>query len=388
VSVSEGLLETLVESILANGSLGLLGAASLGSLLLESGGTCGLASSNSLLLGSASGLGVRVEDLHESLVLEGVLLALGRLVSVDTLHAELGLDLVGVDDSGEVGAGHHVSAELEAALLDTSLSVGTEDFVELLEGVLSEDDESTQVTAGGELEKIQSGDVASVDTWEVSGRLLDLAVLVTVDNQRSLAEGEAGVSHLALASASALGAANAGEVTSAAEVVEALEETGGLLLVEAVNNERKLGHVVDLVTASHNEGTASGSSESGGNSVSLLVGVDLSLPLSPDLEGSEHATLTAHVTEGTLAGTVSTGARDSWDSRNSATSTPGLGGVLVTGVPVDSMSLSSVLGHVGVAELDEIISDGGREDGGHVGGSSNRLGVGSVHADGRTGCHC
>jgi hypothetical protein len=35
--------------------------------------------------------------------------------------------------------------------------------------------------------------------------------------------------------------------------------------------------------------------------VSLLVDVDLSVPLSVGLQGSEHSTLAAHVTEGTLA---------------------------------------------------------------------------------------
>ena len=99
-------------------------------------------------------------SLHESLVLKRVLLALGGNVGVDALHAELGLDLVGVDDSGEVSAGHHVSAELESTLLDTSLSVGTEDVVEGLEGVLGEDNKSTEVTTWGELEEIQAGDVA------------------------------------------------------------------------------------------------------------------------------------------------------------------------------------------------------------------------------------
>ena len=62
--------------------------------------------------------------------------------------------------------------------------------------------------------------------------------------------------------------------------------------------------------------------------------------------------------------------------------------MLVSSVPEDGVTLSSVLSHVGVAELDEIISDGGGEDGGHVGGSSNSLGVGGVDADGRTGSHC
>ena len=301
VSVFERLLETVVESNLASSSLCLLSTSSLGSLLLDRSGTGGLASDNSLLFGSASSLGVRVESLHKSLVVKRVLLALGGFVVVDTLHAELGLNLVRVDDSGKISAGHHASSELEAALLDASLSVGTEDVVELFESILGPDDESTEVTTGSELEQVQSGDVASVNTWEVPGGLLDLTVLVTIDDQGSLTEGEASISELTLTGAVVLGGTDAGEVTSATEVVEALDESSSLLLVDGVNDEGKLRDIFDSVTAGHNEGTASGSGESGGNSVSFLVSVNLSLPFSPDLERGEHATLTAHVTEGTLA---------------------------------------------------------------------------------------
>ena len=38
--------------------------------------------------------------------------------------------------------------------------------------------------------------------------------------------------------------------------------------------------------------------------------------------------------------------------------------MLVAGVPEHSLCLSSVLGHVGVNELDGIISDGGSKDSG------------------------
>jgi hypothetical protein len=43
------------------------------------------------------------------------------------------------------------------------------------------------------------------------------------------------------------------------------------------------------------------------------------VPLAPDLGGSEHAAGTAHVTEGGLAGTVSTTTGDTGDTGNSAT---------------------------------------------------------------------
>ena len=52
---------------------------------------------------------------------------------------------------------------------------------------------------------------------------------------------------------------------------------------------------------------------------SLLALVDLDVPLAPDLGGSEHATGTAHVTEGGLTGTVGTATRDTGNTGDSAT---------------------------------------------------------------------
>jgi hypothetical protein len=296
VGVFEGLLEAVSEGAEALGAGSLLLAASLGSLCLEGSGAGLLASFNSLGFCLTHGLGGGVKSLHGSLVSEGVLLASARFVGVDALHAEFALDLIGVDDSGEVSARHHVSAELEAGFGSGLLSV------------LGEDDESSEVTTRGELEEVKSVDVAGINTGEVAGGVLNETVLLTVDDQGTSAEAETGVSELTLASAELLGGADAGEVAGNTEVVEGLEELAGLLLVERVNNEGQLGHVLDSVTTGHHEGTAGSGGESGGNSVSLLVGVDLSLPLSPDLERGKHATLTAHVTESTLAGTVSTGA--------------------------------------------------------------------------------
>lgn len=383
----EGFFEAFLETGVAGGSLCLLLTSSLGSLLNKSSSAGLSAGLDSGSLGGTESLGSRVEFLHHNLVLERVLLTLGCLLSADLLHAELGLDLVRVDDSSEVGAGHHVSSKLEALLLLASFTVGTEESVQLLEGVLCEDDETAEMTTRGELEKVQSLHVAGVNTGEVSGSLLDEVVLFTVDDQRTTLEDEAAVAHLSSSRSELLGRASAGEVTTEANVTEALEELRGLLNVKAVDDERELGHIINFVTTGHDEGTAGSSGESRSNSVSLLVGVNLSLPLSPDLEGSEHATLAALVTESTLAGTVSTGTRDTGNTGDGTTSTPRLGGVLVAGVPEDTATLSSVLGHVGVAELNDIISDGSSEDGGHLAGASDLLRLGSVHANSRTGSH-
>ena len=196
MGILEGLLETGVEGLLTGRSGSLLLASSLGSLLLESGGASLLALDNSLLLGSSESLGGRVDDLHKSLVFKRVLLSLAGSLGAALLLSESRLDLIGVDDSGEVSAGHHVSSKLESTLLDTSLSIGTEYVIELLESILGEDNESSEMTTRSELEKVQSGDVAGINTWEVSGGLFNETVLITVDDQRSLAEREAGASHL------------------------------------------------------------------------------------------------------------------------------------------------------------------------------------------------
>ena len=56
--------------------------------------------------------------------------------------------------------------------------------------------------------------------------------------------------------------------------------------------------------------------------MSLLVGVDLSVPPSIGLEGSEHSALSALVTEGTLSGSGGTRATDSGNTSDGSTGSP------------------------------------------------------------------
>jgi len=303
VGILEGLLQSRGKSLESGRSSG-LSLALLGSdsSLLE-----GLGSgSGGLVGGSSERLGGWVESLHLNSVLEWVLLALVAHVLSDSLLSELGLHLVGVNDSGEVSDGHLWSSELESALDNGLLSVGSKDLVELLEGVLGEDNESSEVTTWGELEEIESGDIAGVNSWEVSGGSLDDWVLIGVDDQRSLAESEASGSHLSLSWSHSLGFAGTGEIVSESEVSESGEHTLGGVSLKGVNNEWELWDGVNLVSSGLDERSAGGSGESGCNGISLLVKVDLSVPLSPDLEWSKHASLTAHVTEGGLTGSVGT----------------------------------------------------------------------------------
>ena len=56
-----------------------------------------------------------------------------------------------------------------------------------------------------------------------------------------------------------------------------------------------------------------------GNHNILLPQVDLLMPLSPDLGGCKHAAFSTHVTEGGLASTMGTTARDTRNTRDSTT---------------------------------------------------------------------
>ena len=216
-----------MEGVVAGEPDGGLGTAGLGSLVLEGGDAVGLAGLSSDDLVGTSGLGEGVELLHHVSVLEGVLL---RLVVHDERSldgAELGLNLVRVDDSGEVGTVDHVTLELVSALLGSLDGVGAEDVVEAGEGIGGEDDESSNVTTGGKLEEVESVDVAGVNTGEVPGASLDVRVTVSVDDQGSLAHGEARVAVLSLSVSHLLGFADSVEVLLGSELVEGGEERSG-----------------------------------------------------------------------------------------------------------------------------------------------------------------
>jgi len=302
VGLNDGLLETGVEGLESLGADSLVLAASLGVLGLELDETVLLGLLSSLDGKSAGSLGVGVKSLHEGLVLQGVLSGGSLHDGVVLDVVKLSLDLVRVDDSSEIGAGHHASVKLVATLLDGLLSVGTEDLVEGLEGVSGEDDEATEVTTGSELEQVKSVDIANINTGEVTGGSLEVGVLVTVDDKGTLSHLETGVSLLVGTSTHGLGGTNSLQVLGSTNALKGVEEGLCGVNVKGVDDKGELGNLVDVMTSSQNEGSNSGGSEGGGDGVSLLVDVDTSVPLSPYLEGSEHATLTAHVTEGSLTG--------------------------------------------------------------------------------------
>jgi len=261
VGICERLLETGVEGLESLGADSLLFAASFGVFGLKLGETVLLCLVN-VLLGQITGnLGVRVDDLHSSLVLQGVLSA-GALLEVSLFDStELCLNLVRVDNSGEISAGHHGSIKLVAALLNSFLSVGTKDVVEALESISSEDNESTEVTTGGELEEVKSVNVADINAGKVAGGSLEVGVLVTVDNKGSLGHLEAGVSLLVGTSTGGLGGTDASHIIGSTDLIESSEESLGGVNVKGVNDKGEFGNGLDVVTSGNNKGSNSGGSE-------------------------------------------------------------------------------------------------------------------------------
>lgn len=96
-----------------------------------------------------------------------------------------GLDLIGVDDSGDVRVGDFVDGKGPSFLLLAGLGVGSEDIVEFLEGTFGPDDESADVASGGQLEEVESADVSDFDSGDVSQGLDEGNIGTAVDDQGS-----------------------------------------------------------------------------------------------------------------------------------------------------------------------------------------------------------
>ena len=182
----EGVLKFSLEFVVGTGSLCLSDSTSLRSLGFEGSGLLGLSLLEGLLDKSSLSFGPWVELLHLGFVGQWVLLVLAMESDGSLLGSKFGLNLIGVDNSGKIGAGHHWSVEGPSGFLHRWGSGGSEDAVEGFESLLGEDEESTEMSTWGELEDVKSVNVASLDTWEVSSGLFDTIFLVIVDDKWTL----------------------------------------------------------------------------------------------------------------------------------------------------------------------------------------------------------
>jgi hypothetical protein len=324
-----------------------------GKLLLGLGGLFrgvlgGLVEGSSLLNG---GVGVELEHCLD--VLERVLLdrrSLGRGSS----GLEGGLDFVGLEDSLKIGVGQDRARHRETLLVG-----GGVDGVERLERVGGVDGESTDVSAGGEFEEVELVDGEEGDAGDVSHGLDD-AVVVLVDDERAPLLDSSSVSHFTASGSESSGLLDSVDVVDSADGLEHAD--GGLGLLEslggAVDDKWEFRNSRDDVTLGHGEGRNASSSDGGDGGVSSLSDVHSSMPVAPGLVWVEHSTASAHVSEsgGTRSG--STTSTDSGNTSDSSASTPRFGRSLLTSFGGNSVRLASVLGNVGVHELDNVSSDG------------------------------
>lgn len=141
------------------------------------------------------------------------------------------------------------------------------------------------------------------------------------------------------------------EIFTGSESLKGGKKGFGVWEGKVIKNKWEFWNTVDSVSSGHDEWSTSRSSEGRSDSMSSLGDVSLSVPFSPDLKWSEHSSLSAHVTEGSLSRSVGTRSRNSWNSCYGSTSSPGFGRVLLTSLVENGVTLSSVLSKVGVDEV-------------------------------------
>jgi len=304
--------------------------------------------------GSAlSGQSEGVEANHRIHVLQGVSLARKR-TSGGLDGAEDALDFFGSHDSANVGVGADGGRRVESGFFGGSSLGGTKDGVEGLEGAFGPDDETTNVTTRGELEEVQSVYVASINTLDVAEgsdeRIVSASFLV-VDEERSSALNITSASGFTLTSTEAVGVLHSLQVSIEAE--ERKEGNGILGLGDGVNvgisnNERDFCEGIDAVSAGLNERCKGRSRKCGTGGKSALTFADLNVPSSPNFGRCEHASSSAHVTESSLSGSVSTTSRYTRDTGHGTTGSPTLCRSLFSSFFGNGIWLSVILVHSGV----------------------------------------
>jgi len=162
------------------------------------------------------------------------------------------LNGVRVDDLGNISIGQDGSVEVISTLFFTSISVASENFIKGLEGRFSPDNESSEVTTWSQLSKVKSVNIADFNTWDVSDSSEEVNVFVAVDEEWSSSESVSSVSHFTFTSSDGFSVNDSFNIIIS---TESLEESNGILgLFNSfdfiVNNQRKVGDVIDSVTSS------------------------------------------------------------------------------------------------------------------------------------------
>lgn len=150
------------------------------------------------------------------------------LVGLLTTFSDNGLDLLRVDDSGNIGRGDLGLGKDKARLLLVNR-------VESSHGGFGPDDESTDVTTGSELEEVQRLDGASLDTGNVLESSNDTLIL-GVDDQRTPSLPVPPVPQLSFTGPDLSRVGDLGDIGVSGDGLEELD--GGLGLLSGLDRRR------------------------------------------------------------------------------------------------------------------------------------------------------
>lgn len=186
-------------------------------------------------------------------------------------------------------------------LVNGSLVEGTEDVVECSESTLRPDDEPSNMSTGRQLQNVQPLHADNLHTRQIPERLHNPLILV-IHHQRAPPLPMPAVTHLTLTSPEL---PRVGDLDDVRVGLERLEERDGFLGLDegfggGGDDEGDFFNFFDAVTASEDKRGKGSGRKGGDGGEAALVLVHLDVPLAPDLGGREHATATAHVTEGSL----------------------------------------------------------------------------------------
>lgn len=136
----------------------------------------------------------------------------------------------------------------------TSLSVRSEDGVQSLASGLSPDDESSELTTGGQSFQVKSIDIGDFNTGNISESFNEFNILIRVHNKGSFFSLVSLVSEFTLSGSEGLAINNFLNVFESSESFQESNSLVGLFerFKSIFNNQRHFGDLTDFVSSSLN----------------------------------------------------------------------------------------------------------------------------------------
>ena len=134
--------------------------------------------------------------------------------------------------------------------------MSAEDAVELVESSFSPDAESSDVSSGGELEEVESGNMDGFNSGDVSKSSDQRDIGTTVDDKRSSSSSVSSISIFSVSGSAFDSVSNLLDIGKSTNVLEELNSFLSSLdsFSGVVNNEREFWDLVDSVSSCLNQG--------------------------------------------------------------------------------------------------------------------------------------